>query len=221
MNIRLPDAVVFDFDGLILDTEYPIYRTANEIFLEHGVELSFDLWQGFIGRIDHPHWTEILAEELGRDVDRDELEARYHPRRRQLIDALPMQPGIIELVTDLAEHDVPMAVASSSSAEWVVGHVRRLGLFDRFAAVHSGDQVEHRKPAPDLYQLACRSLGVDPGRAVALEDSITGCQAAANAGMKVVAIPSEMTIGMDFSAADLVVESAFELDAALLGALVH
>ena len=217
----VPAAVVFDFDGLILDTEWPIYHSANEAFMDHGVELPFELWQGFIGRLDHPHWTEILADTLGRPVDRDQMLARYLPAREELIASLPIQPGIAELIGSLGEHGVPLAVASSSSVEWVAGHLERLGLYDRFDSIHGGNHVAHRKPAPDLYQLACSSLDVEPARAVALEDSLTGCDAAIAAGMAVVAIPSRMTIGLDFSHADLVVESAFELDVALLGALVR
>ena len=217
---RAPAAVVFDFDGLILDTEWPIYHSANAAFVDHGVELSFELWQSFIGRLDHPHWTEILADTLGRPVDRDQLMARYLPPREELIASLPIQPGIAELIDSLVDHGVPLAVASSSSLEWVTGHLRRLELIDRFDAIHGGDHVEHRKPAPDLYLLACSSLEVEPSSAVAVEDSRTGCDAAIAAGMAVVAIPSRMTVGMDFAQADLVVESAFELDVALLGALV-
>lgn len=221
MNMAIPAAVVFDFDGLILDTEWPIYAAAQEIFVEHELDLPFELWQGFIGRVDHPHWSEILQDALGRSVDREALQARYLPRRLQLIEALGVQPGIHDLVSDLSRHGVPLAVASSSSGEWVTGHLRRLGLIDRFAVVHTGDQVTHRKPAPDLYRLAAQSLDVEPSTVVAIEDSLTGCAAAIAAGMKVVAIPSRMTLGMDFSAADLVVESAEDLDTALLGALVR
>ena len=199
---RAPAAVVFDFDGLILDTEWPIYHSANAAFVDHGVELSFELWQSFIGRLDHPHWTEILADTLGRPVDRDQLMARYLPPREELIASLPIQPGIAELIDSLVDHGVPLAVASSSSLEWVTGHLRRLELIDRLDAIHGGDHE------------------VEPASAVAVEDSRTGCDAAIAAGMAVVAIPSRMTVGMDFAQADLVVESAFELDVALLGALV-
>jgi putative hydrolase of the HAD superfamily len=115
---------------------------------------------------------------------------------------------------------VPLAVASSSPAEWVIGHLSERGLLDAFTAVCTGDEVLHTKPDPALYRLACERLGVDPSGAVAVEDSVHGVTAARAAGMHAVAVPSSLTVGMDFSHADLVVASCSELSPTVLGAVV-
>jgi HAD superfamily hydrolase (TIGR01509 family) len=127
---------------------------------------------------------------------------------------------VLELIDAAQGAGVPLAVASSSSSAWVPGHLERIGLLDRFDAVCTGDQVERGKPAPDVYLLALERLGVGPDRAVAIEDSPTGCRAAVAAGMVAVAVPSEMTRGLEFPDAHHVVHSAAELDLDVLGALL-
>jgi HAD superfamily hydrolase (TIGR01509 family) len=215
-----PAAVVFDFDGLVLDTEWCEYATVAEVFAAHGEELPLELWLGFIGTTDHPHWADILEDRLGRPIDR----AAWVPARRLANRActagLEVLPGVLELFDALAGAGVPLAVASSSPADWVVGHLRERGLLDRFVAVCSGDEVLRTKPDPALYVLACERLGVDPAGAVAVEDSVHGVRAARAAGMAAVAVPSSLTAGMDFSDADLVVDSCAALDPAVLGRVV-
>lgn len=215
----LPAAVVFDFDGLVLDTEWCEYATIAEVFRLHGRELSLELWKTFIGTTDHPHWADILEEELGHAIER----AALVPARRQAnwdcARRLDPLPGVVELVEALHARGVPLAVASSSPADWVVAHLAERGLLDRLGAVCSGDEVLHTKPDPALYVLACERLGVPPGRSVAVEDSVHGVTAARAAGLRAVAVPSGLTAGMDFSHADLVVDSCADLDPALLGRL--
>jgi putative hydrolase of the HAD superfamily len=111
-------------------------------------------------------------------------------------------------------------VASSSPADWVVGHLSDRGLLDRFDAVCTGDEVLHTKPDPALYLLACHRLGVDPADAVAVEDSVNGVRAAKAAGMVAVAVPSSLTAEMDFGPADLVVPSCAELSPVVLGRVI-
>ena len=216
----LPDAVVFDFDGLILDTEWCEYTTIAEVFAAHGQELSLDLWRTYIGDIDHPYWADLLEGQLGAPVDRDLWVARRRDANRRCTAAMALQPGVLELLDALAACDVPLAVASSSPMDWVGTHLRERGLWDRFVTVCSGDEVPRTKPDPALYLLACERLGVAPARAVAIEDSIHGVRAAKAAGMAAVAVPSSMTAVMDFSHADLRVERCSDLDPAALGELL-
>ena len=210
--MSLPAAVVFDFDGLMVDTEWTGYLSTNEVFRAHGEELSLELWTSFIGTSDHPHWSEILAEQIGRPVDLE----RWQPwrtedgTRRAL--ALDLLEGVRELIGSLRTAGVPLAVASSSTGGWVQMHLEHRGLTGHFEAVVTGDQVERTKPDPALYRLACEALGVDPGESVAIEDSVLGVAAATSAGMLAVAVPGHMTAHMDFSGADLVVSSCAELD---------
>lgn len=216
-----PAAVVFDFDGLILDTEWCDFTTTSAVFAAHGEELPLELWRTYVGVIDHPHWADILEGQLGHPIDRD----RWVPERREAnarcTEAMTLLPGVPALFDSLDAAGVPMAVASSSPADWVGTHLRSRGLYDRFVTVCSGDEVPRTKPDPAIYLLACERLGVAPSAAVAIEDSIHGVRAAKAAGMAAVAVPSSMTAGMDFSHADLRVHSCELLDAAVLGDLVH
>lgn len=222
--MRLPGALVLDFDGLILDTETCTYDAVVDIFRDHGLELDLARWQAILGTADRPHWTEWLADELGRPVDRDTLVAQREKARMAALVTLPPCAGVEDLLAAAAGAGVPCAVASSSSAEWVVPHLERVGLRDRFAAVVTSDDVggdpRRTKPAPDLFLAAAAAVGQPPARCVALEDSPNGVRAGKAAGMAVVAVPGPMTAGLDFGGADLVVPSLVDLDLVHLGAFV-
>ena len=217
-------ALVFDFDGLILDTETCTYETTAGIFAEHGETLDLAWWHSIIGTADHPHWSEMLADRLGRPVDRAALVDRREARRLEILRGLPPCAGVVELLDAAAVEGVPTAVASSSGLDWVGGHLDRLGLRSRFAAVVTRDDLgggeSRTKPAPDLFLLAAERLGVDLAHCVAFEDSPNGVAAARAAGMVVVGVPGPMTAGLDMSAADLVVPSLAEIDIATLRKLV-
>lgn len=203
-------ALVFDFDGLLLDTETSAFTTAAEVFAAHRVTLDRAWWLSIIGTAEHPHWSEVLEGQLGGPLpDRDAVLAARIERHRALIAAEAVRPGIVELLDEAAAAGIPCAVASSSPRYWVEGHLDRLGLRRRFAAVRSRDDVAagRTKPAPDLFTAACSALGVDPPTAVALEDSAPGVAAALAAGMRVVGVPAGLTADADLSAADLVVPS--------------
>jgi HAD superfamily hydrolase (TIGR01509 family) len=211
-------ALIFDFDGLILDTETCTYEATAGIFAEHGETLDLAWWHSIIGSADHPHWSEVLAERLGRPIDRAALVARREERRLRVLRALLPRAGVVELLEAALAEGIPVAVASSSALDWVGGHLERLGLRASFAAVVTRDDVSddgaRTKPAPDLFLLAAERLGVEPARCVAFEDSPNGVVAARAAGMVVVAVPGPMTTGLDMSAADLVVPSLAGIDLA-------
>jgi HAD superfamily hydrolase (TIGR01509 family) len=218
-------ALLFDFDGLILDTESSEFHSIGLIFSEHGLVLDRAEWQGIIGTADHPHWTELLEQALGRPLeDRDAVIVRHRQHHRVTVSAETVRPGVVELLDEAAASGVPAAVVSSSPASWVGGHLDRLGLRDRFADVVTRDDLDgdrsRTKPAPDLYLLGAERLGAAPGACVALEDSPNGVAAAVAAGMAVVAVPGPMTAGLDFSAADLIVPSLADVDLRGLGHLV-
>jgi putative hydrolase of the HAD superfamily len=215
------DALLFDFDGLILDTESSEFHSVGLIFSEHGLVLDRSEWQSIIGTANHPHWTELLEQALGRPLeDRDAVIVRHREHHRVTVAAETVRPGVVELLDEAAGAGVPAAVVSSSPASWVVGHLTRLKLRDRFAEVVSRDDLDgdpaRTKPAPDLYLLAAERLGAAPEACVVLEDSPNGVAAAVAAGMPVVAVPGPMTTGLDFSAADRLVPSLADIDLALL-----
>lgn len=218
------DAVVFDFDGLILDTEWAIYESALAAFEAHGHTLSVEAWSTIIGtnnEIDDAWWDTVCgaAGVVGFDLAR--FEATYAEQDRSIRDRLPANPGVPELVAELAAAGVPLGVASSSSRAWLDHHLGRLELAAAFGTLVGADLVGGvGKPAPDVYLKACADLGADPTRSVALEDSAHGATAAKAAGMAVVAVPSRITIHNDFSHVDLVVDSLRDVSVAQLAALV-
>jgi HAD superfamily hydrolase (TIGR01509 family) len=129
-----------------------------------------------------------------------------------LIAAERPRPGIEDWLAGGRARRLGLAIASTSQRPWVEQHLTNVGLLDRFDHLATGDQVERAKPAPDLYLLAARKLGIEPGEAIAIEDSRNGVTAAKAAGMFTIAVPNAMTAGLDLSAADLRVDSLAELE---------
>jgi len=199
-------ALVFDFDGLILDTETADFKSWEEIYLEHGAQLPRDVWSSFIGTRDpfDPHG--LLETKTGKALDRDKIRSRRHARLDELIHGEKILPGVTETILAAKDLSFKLAVASSSSRKWVRGHLERLGIANHFSAIHTSDDVVRTKPDPALYLLAVRSLGVEPGEALAFEDSLNGLRAAKSAGLYCAVVPNQMTRTMDFSQADLRLE---------------
>ncbi len=213
-------ALVFDFDGLILDTEWSEFVTVQAEFNAHGVELELDEWRGGVGRADNRHWTEWLAEVAQVPVDVPAVRARRLVTHHAMIEREEVRPGVVALLDEAAAAGVPLAVASSSSSTWVEPHLERVGLLDRFAVVRCREHVALAKPAPDLYLAAADALGVAPAASVALEDSHHGSTAARAAGFACVVAPNDVTRVPEFPDADLVVDSLADVDLAALTALV-
>ena len=201
MSVR---ALVFDFDGLILETEMPAYQAWVEIYREFGHELPKELWLDYIGR--EGGWFDALAYLEGlvgpRD-DRDAITKRRDERKTELVMAVAETAGLRDLLTEAKALGLRLAVCSSSTPKWVLGHLERLGLRELFDHVQCRDRPELRaKPAPDLYVAACAGLGVRANEAIAFEDSRNGMLAAQAAGMRCVVVPNELTVAMDLEGAD-------------------
>ncbi len=216
-------AVVFDFDGILIDSETPEYESHRRIFERCGVELTTDEWCDQIGV-----WTEGHDERWFRELHARTAEApdhaAYHAEKRRIFDeVVPAEPmrGIGALLAAIRDARIPAAIASSSPASWVERGAASLGIRPFFRAIVSGDDVTRRKPAPDVYLEAARRLSVDPAWTVAIEDSGPGIAAARAAGMKVVAIPHWLTAKHDLSGADLRVAHAGELTIARLESLLR
>jgi putative hydrolase of the HAD superfamily len=217
------EAVVFDFDGLIIDSEWAIFETAVAAFAVHGHDLTVEAWATIVGLGDDDDelaWS-MLTQAMEIELDNATFSATYAAQDRSNRDSLPLLPGIEVLVDSLVAAGVPIGVASSSSLEWLDRHLGRLGLRPRFGAVVGADLVGGvGKPAPDVYLRACADLGAKPASSVALEDSAHGVASAKAAGMTAVAVPSRITRFNDFGAADLVVDSVEDLNVTLLEELV-
>ena len=201
------EAVIFDFDGTILDTETPDYRSWQETFQSFGASLERSLWTRFIGGRPSFDALSHLAELCGREFDRDDVGRRRRRRYLELVEAEPILPGVLELIADAERLKLRLGVASSSTRNWVEGHLRQRGLLARFQTLRSADDVRRVKPDPELYLAAAADLGVAPHRALAIEDSANGVTAAKRAGLYCVAVPNSMTAEMDFSRADAVYPS--------------
>lgn len=196
-------ALVFDFDGTLVDTETPEYEIWQEVFADHGVEMPEGFWSNLIGRgaeqeFERPR--QLLERLTGRPFEGD---AVRHERTRTLIRQAPLRPGVAALL-DAAS--VPLGVASSSPHAWVDPGLSARGIADRFEAILCADDVVRAKPFPDLYLEACRRLDADPEWTIAVEDSPNGIAAAKAAGLFTVATPNPVTRALDLSAADLIVE---------------
>jgi HAD superfamily hydrolase (TIGR01509 family) len=201
-------ALVFDFDGLILETEEPDYLAWQELYRQHGAELPLELWCECIGR--SADWFDPithLEEEVGRQLDRDALQEWHRRRHRELIEAGFVLPGVKAYLADARRLGLPVAIASSSSAAWVTGHLERLGLPNGWACIQCWQAGTRAKPEPDLYQAVLAELQVAPHEAIAFEDSPNGIAAAKRAGLWCVAVPNALTRNLDLSAADLRLDS--------------
>jgi HAD superfamily hydrolase (TIGR01509 family) len=206
-------AVIFDFDGVVLDSESPEYESHRRIYERCGAALTVDEWCDAIGIWTEGHDDRRFATLCERSPNAPSRDA-YHAERKRIFETLiPHEPmrGIRELLLALADAGIPAAIASTAPARWVVPSAERIGIRPLFRAVVTSDDVPRRKPAPDVYLEAARRLGADPARAVAIEDSGPGVTSARAAGMKTVAIPHWLTEGHDLSGADLRVGHAGEL----------
>jgi HAD superfamily hydrolase (TIGR01509 family) len=199
-------AVVFDMDGLLLETEDLWHAAESELFRRHGVDFTREDQLSLIGTGAEVS-SRYYAERLGMPIERgpelfEEMIRLMHEQVRRQVDA---RPGARELVADLRRLGVPLAIASNSPRYLVDDALATAGLADAFDVIVTADDVERPKPEPDIYRLACERLGVPPADAVALEDSASGVAAAKAAGLDCIAVP--MFTETDVAAADRVVDS--------------
>lgn len=203
-------AVVFDMDGLLLDTELLRHGAETDLFARHGAEFTWDDKMRVIGT-SFATTGVYFADRLG--LPRDEgpvLVAEMHElMRARLRREVAARPGAVALVHELRELGIPIAVASNSTRDLVDLALASAGLAASFDAIVSSSEVDHPKPAPDIYLRACELLGVPPSEAVALEDSSSGVAAAKAAGLACIAVPQFAET--DVSAADEIVDSLEDL----------
>ena len=219
-NLQHTFAVIFDFDGVILDSETPEFEAHRQIFASHGLDLTSEEWCTCVGLWQAINWFDVLTRRGETTHSRETFLAE---KRRIAREVLRMEslPGIRTLLDELRARGIPLAVASTSPARWVLPAADALGIRQYFHEIVTGDDVEHRKPAPDVYLLAAARLGVSPTRCIAIEDTRPGLLAAKAAGMRVIVIPHWLTKTHDLSEGDLRVDSAVELDVGRLRDLVR
>ena len=204
-------ALIFDFDGLILDTEEPDYQSWQEIYQSYGCSLPMSEWARWIGTIGTFDPYAYLEEQLGRPIDRAAIRARRRARLNELVAGKRVLPGVREYVHEAKRLGLQTCIASSSPRDWIVSHLGPLGLEPYFDHIRCGDDVAHTKPDPAVYRAALEALGVPAPQAIALEDSPNGVLAAVRAGLYCVAVPNALTRELDLSRADLQLGSLAEL----------
>lgn len=192
-------ALVFDFDGLIVDTETPLVEAWEAVHIHHGVACDRTPLLGVVGHVGvkFDPWTAF-----GPEVDRAELEQIYRNHARMLTGRQPTLPGVESLIAEAHARGIALGVASNSPHDHVEGHLARLGLLEVFDTIRCIDDVVAGKPAPDVYLAALAALGADPHRAIAFEDSVPGHLAAKRAGLHCVVVPNPSTVHCEFPEAD-------------------
>jgi HAD superfamily hydrolase (TIGR01509 family) len=203
-------AVLFDFDGLILDTETPEVEILREVFADHGQKLPDEYWIHAFGRgadqiLEKP--MELLLRLSGKALDVEALERERRRRTIELIEKQPVRPGINRVIAEIESAGLPLGIASSSHHGWVEGHLERLGLRAHFSKIVCANDVRRAKPFPDLYLQILFEMGLQADETFTFEDSPNGIAAAKAAGLFVVAVQNPLSRMLDLSAADQVVES--------------
>ena len=197
-------ALVFDFDGTLVDTETPELIVWQETFAAYGVELPEGYWSNIVGRGAEQEFERpaaLLERLTGKAYEYD---GQRHARTMAMIQAAPLRPGVLSLLQEAREAGVPCAVASSSKHQWVDPSLHRRDIFDYFATTVCADDVARAKPWPDLFLEACLRLGSEPAQTIAIEDSPNGLLAAKAAGLFALVTPNPATQDLDLSAADLI-----------------
>ncbi len=202
-------AVIFDFDGLILDTESPIFQSWQEVYKEYDCELALEEWAANVGTEDSFDPVAHLEGILGKSLDAAAIRNVRKPREDVLIEAEAILPGVEAYITEAKRMDRKLAVATNSSRDWVTTHLERLGLMHYFDIVRcwNDSDVMQRKPQPGVYIAALKALDITADEAIALEDSPNGILSATRASIFTVAVPNALTRLMGVGDADMVLES--------------
>jgi HAD superfamily hydrolase (TIGR01509 family) len=203
--------LIFDFDGLIVDTELAAFQTWQEVYHEHGCVLPLSIYAQCIGSPGAFDTHAHLESQLGRSLDRTAIKTHRRQRYVEMTQGQDVLPGVREYLDEAKQYGLKLAVASSSAREWVAGHLVRFGLDGYFDAVRCSDDAKRVKPDPELYQLALSALDLSPDQAIAFEDSPHGVTAAQRAGLVCVAVPNAVTSQLSLDHADLCLASFADL----------
>ena len=184
------DAVVFDMDGVIFDSERLVLECWEKIGAEYHLEGMREAFLPCIGT-NNTRTREIVLERYGEDFAYDAFCQESSKLFHSIVDkdGLPVKKGVPELLTYLNDCEVPIAVASSTRLEVVTQELKQAGLYGYFSVVMGGDQLKRSKPEPDIYLMTCEKLGVQPAYSYAIEDSYNGIRSAYSAGMKPIMVP--------------------------------
>jgi HAD superfamily hydrolase (TIGR01509 family) len=206
-------ALLFDFDGLILDTETPEVIAWQEVYSRYGVEFPVQLWGKIVGGNGSKDFDPVayLSEKSSQQIDADLMRADKRVRDRELVAYQAILPGVQDYITTAKAHGLRLAIGSSSNHDWIDTHLKRLGLWDSFDAVICIEDAPRAKPNPDIFLKALEALDVRAEEALAFEDSPNGVTAAKAAGIRVIAVPNPITAQLGVTGADLTLASLADL----------
>lgn len=191
--------ILFDFDGLIVDTETPIFQAWKKKFKEFGKELVLEEWAQIIGKSSEELGPiEGLLLEVSDPDEKNQILAEVSQEEQSLVRKQPPLPGAVELIKKSHREGLKLGVVSSSDQAWVHGHLDRLELLEYFDHTSCADEVDEAKPDPALYYLGLEKMGIAPARVVVLEDSPNGVLAAKRAGLFCIAVPNQLTSQLSF-----------------------
>lgn len=200
--------IIFDFDGLILDTETPEFQVWQNIYMKHGVELKAQDYAVCIGgRLSWFDPIANLTQHSIKPVNGEEIMSEFKQKSLQLINQQPCLPGVQSYLQRARQIGLKIGIASSSPHNWVENHLLRLGMHSYFDFICCEDDVNQVKPDPAVYQCVLSKMGLMAGQAIALEDSPNGIRAAKGADLFCVAIPNPLTRLLNIDLADLILES--------------
>lgn len=190
MKLSELEAVVFDMDGVIFDTETMALRSWQDAADAHGIGDITETAMKCVGR-STVDTLQIFERAYGDRVDIGQMHVECVARFKELIqtEGIPIKKGARELLSYLNENGAKVALASSTKFEAVVSELKDADLFQYFSVIIGGDMIEHSKPEPDIYLLACKKLGADPTKSAAIEDSRNGIISASRAGMLPLLVP--------------------------------
>lgn len=195
----LIEAVVWDFDGTIVDTETPQYEAWDTVFQEHGARMDPRVWGEMVGTHSQLDLLDVLEREVG-PVHREAMARRVRALEEQYLASAPLRPGVGDLLKEFREAKVPSAIASSSHRQWIRRFLEAHAIERHFQGIASADDVREVKPDPAVYVLAVRILGKEPGETLAIEDSAHGATAALAAGLRCLVVPNPSTERLLFPA---------------------
>lgn len=199
------EAVIFDMDGLMFNTE-DIYNVVGDAILKpRGHEFTRQLKLMMMG-LPGIRAFQVMIDHCQLDDTPEELKTECETLFADLLPReIQTMPGLMELLERLEQLEIPKAIATSSQLKFATIALNQFDLLPRFKFVLTAESVVKGKPHPDVYLLAAKKMGLDPSQLLVLEDSVTGSQAAAAAGATVIAVPTQHSIGCDFSHVDHVV----------------
>jgi HAD superfamily hydrolase (TIGR01509 family) len=205
-------AFLFDFDGLIVDTETASRAGWAWLYERHGQVLPPEKWALLVGTVDGWDIWAHLEELAGGPLDREQLNNERYAHELTLLETEQLRPGILDYLEYAHRHGLKRAIVSSASRDWIDMHLERLERTVGWDAILTADHdAERAKPRPTLYLEALDSLGAAAGQAIAFEDSPNGIKAAKAAGIYTVAVPNEITRDLGLDEADVVLDSLADL----------